>query len=267
VTTFVARQLPLRPFPHGTETPGPLGDHIMGMAVLGWLTERPVATWGEEWMRSGFLHASFSRAIAADQLLDVDHHDSASSLSTTYRDARGRVCVVGAATLTASADHEPLVDVHDDGARITRLAPRVVDLESATMPPLSFTFDATRDLAFLDGQPDAPEWQRRGWAHPAWLGTASNAVIMGNIDFDGRPTSPGRWLQVSADIGLVGPILDGDDVELRSRIGRITNQGRHGRHRVAHLECTYRVETRIVARLRNSFVFATDEPSPSPPHP
>lgn len=267
MTTFIARQLPLRPFPHGTETPGPLGDHIMGMAVLGWLTERPVATWGEQWMRSGFLHATFSRAIAGGQHLMTEESDAPGLVSTTYRDAQDRVCVAGTATLTASADGEPLVDVHDVVPRSPLLAPRATDLDGATMPPLTFTFDAARDLAFLDGQPDAPEWQRRGWAHPAWLGTASNAVIMGNIDFDGRPTSSGRWLQVSADIALVAPVVDGEVVELRSRIGRITRRGRHDQHLVARLECTYRVGARVVARLRNSFVFATDEPSPAPPHP
>jgi hypothetical protein len=77
---------------------------------------------------------------------------------------------------------------------------------------------------------------------------------------------------VSADIGLVEPIIDGDEVELRSRIRRITRRGRQNQHLVAHLDCTYRVGTRVAAHLRNSFVFATVEPSAfdtstGPPHP
>lgn len=256
----------------------------MGMAVLGWLTELPVATWGEEWMRTGFLRATFSRAIAADQILDVDIQSAPNRVSTTWRDAHGRVCATGEASLTATpassittafdggADHVPLVAVDDTVSRSTLLAPRMADLDGATMPPLSFRFDAARDLAFLEGQPDAPHWRERGWAHPAWLGTASNAVIKGNIDFDSRADSPGRWLQVSADIGLVEPIIDGDEVELRSRIRRITRRGRQNQHLVAHLDCTYRVGTRVAAHLRNSFVFATVEPSAfdtstGPPHP
>jgi len=267
VTDFVARQLALRPFPHGTATPGPLGDHIMGMAVLGWLTERPVATWGERWMRTGFLHATFSRAIVAGQPLVVEQHDAAGLLSTTYRDASGRECVSGAATLAFDTEREPLVDVNDTAERGSLLAPRRAELEGTTMPAISFAFDAPRDLAFLEGRTDAMAWRERGWAHPAWLGTASNAVIMTNVDFGDRDDTPGRWVQVAADVALVTPILDGDEVQLRSRIGRITRRGREGRHLVAHLDGTFRVGSRVVAHLRNSFVFASVEPSPAPPHP
>ncbi|MEY3618870.1 MAG: hypothetical protein RL726_1568 [Actinomycetota bacterium] len=234
----------------------------MGMAVLGWLTGPPVATWGEEWMRRGFLRATFSRAIAADQILDIEIRQSTGQVSTTYRDDRGLVCATGEATIGTVANHEPLTAVDAVEFRTVPLTPRAADLESAVMHPLTFTFDASRDLAFLEGQPDAPLWRERGWAHPAWLGTASNAVIMSNIDFDDRDGSPGRWLQVSADIDLVEPIVDGDEVELRSHIRRVTRRGRQNQHFVAHLDCTYRVETRVCAHLRNSFVFATVEPSP-----
>jgi hypothetical protein len=125
------------------------------------------------------------------------------------------------------------------------------------LPQLLFTFRARRDLAFLNGQADAAMWVERGWAHPAWLGTASNAAVMGGIDFDQRRENTGRWLQVSADVSLVEPIVDGDEVLLTSRIERISTRGLRGRHQVAHLACTFRVGERTVARLLNSFVFAS----------
>lgn len=269
MTIVVARQLPLRPFPHGTETPGPLGDHIMGMAVLGWLTEHPVAAWGESWMRHGTLHATFTRPVVAGQSLDMDLIMGETTVDVSYVDADGRPCVTGRATIgTKETRDQSALDLDIRGTPITvRLAPLATALEGAVMPPMTFSFDARRDLAFLDGQADASAWTERGWAHPAWLGTATNATIMRNIDFASRDASTGRWQQVAADAVLCEPIVDGDEVTMHSHIGRISTRGRRAQHHVAHLECNFRVGRRTAARFTNTFVFATDDPSPDPPHP
>ena len=269
MTIVVARQLPLRPFPHGTETPGPLGDHIMGMAVLGWLTEFPVATWGESWMRHGTLRATFARPMTAGQALDMNLDADESTIDVSYADVDGRSCVTGRATIgTKETRDQSALDLDIRGTPITvRLAPLATALEGAVMPPMTFSFDARRDLAFLDGQADASAWTERGWAHPAWLGTASNATIMRNIDFASRDASTGRWQQVAADAVLCEPIVDGDEVTMHSHIGRISTRGRRAQHHVAHLECNFRVGRRTAARFTNTFVFATDDPSPDPPHP
>ena len=269
MTIVVARQLPLRPFPHGTEVPGPLGDHIMGMAVLGWLTEFPVAAWGESWMRHGTLRVMFTRPVVAGQTLDMNLDADESTIDVSYADVDGRSCVTGRATIgTRETRDDPALGHGVRGAPITdRLAPRATALEGAVMPPMTFSFDARRDLAFLDGQADASEWRKRGWAHPAWLGTATNAAIMRNIDFAGRVASTGRWQQVAADVVLCEPIVDGDELTMHSRIGRISTRGRTAQHRVAHLECSFHAGQRTAARFTNTFVFASDDPSPDPPHP
>lgn len=269
MTGFVARQLALRPFPHGTEAPGSLGDHIMGMAVLGWLTEFPIATWGESWMRRGALQVTFARPVVAGQALDMHLSIAESAIDMSYRDDGGRACVTGRATIDADEPRSRRrPDIDSDGAAIAiRRTPRASDLRDAVFPPMTFSFDASRDLAFLDGQADAYDWRERGWAHPAWLGTATNAAIMRNIDFSDRGESTGRWQQVSAAIDMIDPIVDGDEVTMHARIDRLSTRGRTSQHHVAHLTSTFRVGSRVVARFSNDFVFATDNPSPDPPHP
>ena len=253
MTSFVAAQLPLRPFPHGTEQPGELGDHIMGMNVLGWLTEHPVAVWGERWMRAGRLNVTFSRPMVAGQTLSVDVESHASYLNIRYDDTDGRVCATSVATIDAT---DRTHSFRDENPTLERLTPDASSLDGALLSRMTFRFDADRDLAFLDDRPDANDWQGRRWAHPAWLGTATNAVIMRHIDFGDRERHPGRWLQVSTGVDVMRPIEDGAEIDTFSRIRRVSRLGRDGRHQVAHLECTFWAGAQPAARVTNAFIFA-----------
>lgn len=257
LTSFTAAQLPLRPFPHGTEEPGLLGDHIMGMNVLGWLTEFPVAAWGEPWMRAGALNATFSRPMVAGQRLNVtvDRHPTA--MTIRYDDEDARPCVTGSATIGSTMHGRP---TYEENPEVGRLHPSAHALRGALFSRLTFDFDASRDLAFLDGRPDAAQWQQRGWAHPAWIGTASNAAIMRHIDFDARDRFPGRWLQLSINVGSTRPIEDGARVQMYSRIDDISTTGRAGQLQVAHLVCSLYVGEHNVAHVDNAFVFADTGP-------
>lgn len=251
MTRVTARQLPLRPFPHGTATPGPLGDHVMGMVVLAWVATAAVERWGTDWMRAGSMSIDLRRPMTAGATLDVATTSTSDSIDTTYDDSAGRRCLVASVGL-ARATHDDVSStgsMDDDGSRdVDRIAAEADVLAGASLPALHFDFDAGRDLAFLDGLADAPAWRSHGWAHPAWLGTAVNAAIVGGIDMGDPP----RWNQIATEVTLLSPIEHGDHVRLRTRVDRVS---RRGRHEVAHLEGSFHVDDRLVARVRNDVVY------------
>lgn len=223
----------------------------MGMVVLAWVATAAVERWGTDWMRTGSMSIELWRTMTAGAILDVTTTQTPDSIDTTYDDQTGRRCLVASVGF-ARATHDDVgstVSTDDDESRG---ADRLDVLAGASLPDLHFDFDAPRDLAFLDGLADAPAWRSRGWAHPAWLGTAVNAAIVGGINVGDPP----RWNQIATDVTLLAPIEHGDRVRLRTRVDRVS---RRGRHEVAHLEGAFHVHGRLVARVRNDVVYRSGE--------
>ena len=243
----------MRPFPVGTAEPGPLGDHVMGMVVLAWLATPAVQRWGRAFMRSGSLSMTLERPMHADQELRIDHRLDAATINTTIDDREGNRCVSASASLlkAASASLETAVIDFRDSHVGGRVAATPEALREAVLPSIEFDFDAERDLAFLDGLPDAAAWRRAAWAHPAWLGTAVNAAIALGIDVGDPP----RWSQIATEVHLVSPIEHRERVSMNTRVARLS---RRGRHDVAHLECAFHVGERFVAFARNDVIYRSE---------
>ncbi len=56
---FVSDSLGLPGFPVGTEPSSDMGDHVMGVVVIAWLTRHPLERWGLAWAESGSIEARF----------------------------------------------------------------------------------------------------------------------------------------------------------------------------------------------------------------
>jgi acyl-coenzyme A thioesterase PaaI-like protein len=117
------------------------------------------------------------------------------------------------------------------------------------LTPVVFAFDAERDLAFTRTLVDHDFWQQRGWAHPAWLASAANAIIGRNVDF----ASPEHWLHAGLELVMRAPIVADSTVVVGGCIAeRFT--GRRHRFAVGALEA--RVDGTIVATMRTTFAYA-----------
>lgn len=217
-------------FPAGTGPQAEMGDHVMGVVVLAWLTEHALRRWGPQWAAAGGLDARFRAHLTAGVELIAELVDDDRSADVSITDAGGTVYA------TASMTAAPRVAAVDD-AGIER--PWV---------PLSVEFDAERDLAFTERMSDGRFWREHGWAHPAWLASASNAIVLGNCQF----ASPGDWRNAGLAVRWHQPIPDGSIVTLT---GGVVERFGSSRFRFAVAAIAASVGEQGVATLRNTYTY------------
>lgn len=245
---IVSAGLGMPSYPVGTYPCHSLGDHIMGVVVLAWLTRYPVERWGDDWIRRGVIELRFRRHLMAGHALSLrraDENPSRTALAVSDED--GLVYAEGwtgiedrrelARRIEISAQHEPVV-------------PTKHSLAGRVLAPISFRFEVERDLAFAKTLSDYDYWRERRIAHPAWLGSAANALVRTRIDFE----EGGIWLHAGLRIDLRAPVRDRAEIEIGGRVVELFDRARH-RFAVCALEAT--VEGQPVASMRTTFVYGS----------
>jgi hypothetical protein len=245
--------LGLSAYPAGTLPNEALDDHIMGVVALAWLTHYPVELWGSKWLRAGHITIRFQRHLRAGRPLETraEVDEGAATMTLIVRDAAGNHYARGEASLVTSPT-EAQTDMPWSEARAAtepNVPPTPAALADLMFPPLHFDFDASRDLAFVDTLPDAHFWHAAGSAHPAWLGSAANAITRRDIDF----ASGGRWLHAGLGVRLHAPIKHGAALQIAGRIESLFE--RRGR-KFAVASLTVHAGNQFVASLENTFVYA-----------
>ena len=242
------------PFPYGTEAfdvaqlvNGP-GVHVMGSAVPLWLTRLGVARWGEGWTAEGGLDMFFRRELFEGNPLamHIEHH--ADTIDVRVDDDNGQPCVT--ATLSERGLHPDETTV--GGTPLVGKASATREgLTSLRLQPLSFVFDAARDLHMVRDLEDGPVWIDHGWAHPAWLTSSANAMIRRSIDFGHPPT----WINAGTSIDLHGCVLDGDTVVVEGSVNSMFDRGRHC---FAVIGFAASVGSRRVMSMRYTLIYASN---------
>jgi hypothetical protein len=246
--SFRADGLGLPAFPVGAGPGMDLGEHIMGVVVIAWLTHLPVSQWGPAWVSAGEMDVQFRAHLTTGRLLTAEVTRETNHLEMLVRGIDGNV----AATATASMARggADLGATHPIGpASDGKVAPVHDLLRDREFSPVTFEFDADRDLAFTAGIPDGEVWRSRGWAHPAWLACGTNALVRQNVDFG----TPG-WTNAGIGIRNRAPIEDGSAITLT---GLVADMFDRGHHRFATAAITAWVEGRASASIRNTFVYET----------
>lgn len=264
-----ANGLGLAAYPVGTLPNEALDDHIMGVVAMAWLTHYPVDVWGRDWLSAGCIDMRFQRHLQAGRRLETmaevraEAEADAATITLSVRDAAGIDYVSGSASLAVPST-DPRESVDSLGVKeptsdaVSRpAAPTPEALAGLIFDPLHFRFDAARDLAFVAGLPDADFWRSERTAHPAWLGSAANAITRNNIDFG----SGGRWLHAGLRVDLHAPVEDGASLEIAGRIESLFE--RRGR-RFAVAALAVRAGSRVIASLRNTFVYAVSPDAAAP---
>lgn len=243
---FVSDTLGLAGFPVGTEPSSDMGDHVMGAVVMGWLTRHPLERWGEAWARSGSLEARFRAHLNAGIALTTTVDGDADEIAATIADAAATVYA------TATAQRHPSVNVPSapppGAVSTTRARPRHDELHGRRFAPLTFEFDADRDLVFTERLSDGELWRTHRWAHPAWLASATNAIVRRAIDFG----TDGAWRNAGLAVHHHRPIRHGETITLTGGIDELFDRPRH-RFAVARMIAC--VDDEPVASLGNTFVY------------
>ena len=165
---FRADGLGLPAFPVGTGPEMDLGEHVMGVVVIAWLTHLPVSQWGPAWASSGEIEVRFRAHLTARTPLTTVVTRAADHLTMVIQDIDGNVAATATAGTGRGVDLDaPGRDGRPGGVRVAALHDLLRDRE---LRPITFEFDADRDLAFTAGIPDRDVWRSHGGpTPPGWL--------------------------------------------------------------------------------------------------
>ena len=247
---FVSDNLGLPGFPVGTEPSSDMGDHVMGVVVIAWLTRHPMDRWGLDWAESGSIEARFRAHLTSGRRLTTTVVGDANSMELSITDSANTLYATAHTTGPDPSHRRPAARPSVTASSTGRARPVHDELVDRVFAPLSFDFDARRDLAFTERSSDGEVWRRQGWAHPAWLASASNAIVRRNVDFG----ADGRWTNAGLAVRHHRPIPDGSSITLTGGIHELFDRGRH---RFAVARTTAWVAGDQVAELGNTFVYET----------
>jgi hypothetical protein len=248
---MIATTLGLPDFPGEAVIESEAGGHIMGVTVMAWLTQHPVRRWGDDWAARGTMRLRFREHLSAGTALTTLVR-AGSDLGLEVIDGDGRICADGTAGLAAGARPDP---GDGEAASATGPVPPLPDaVEGLVLRTMEFDFRAGRDLSFVAELEDGEWWRRRGWAHPAWVATAANAVLANSIAFhDGS-----YWKHAGTELRHLQPIASGARLRIDGRVERVF-QGPH--HRFAVATMTVRSDGVPAAALRVTFVYGAARPA------
>jgi len=253
---MVASTLGLADFPGRAERRAASSRSIMGVVVLAWLTRHPIGRWGEAWASTGTMRMRYLEHLDAGAALDV-RVEEAAELGLEITDAAGRRCSTGTAGLaspeeTALSPAAALLDASAPGP-VAPVPPLPGSVDGLVLRPLVLPFRADRDLAFVDELTDGPWWQERSWAHPAWVASGANEVLVQSIAFaDG-----GYWRHAGSELRHLRPVATGSELRFHGRVER-TFQGANHRFAVARIVVT--VDEQPAAEHLVTFVYGAALP-------
>ena len=250
--SLVSDSLGLPAFPVDTEPSSDVGNHVMGVVVIAWLTRHALARWGAAWAQSGSLNVRFRSHLTTGLPLTITVVGDHDAIDLNITDLDDTVYATATATRPDNSRQPFLRPSPAANSPQRKALPRHDQLADRIFTPLTFEFDAARDLAFVERLPDRAIWRHRGWAHPAWLASATNALVRRNVDFG----TPGYWTNAGVAIQHHAPIADGATITLTGGIDELFDRGRH---RFAVAGITAWVDDQPAASLRNTFIYQTHD--------
>jgi hypothetical protein len=248
VRPFVSHELGLLPYPVGTIESTPPNGHIMAATALAWLCDLPVERWGEPWATGGTIDLRFRSHLAAGLAVELVGEPDEDGIDLTVRLA-GRTdesFVTGRATLPSEPAKPPLLPVGAGPAEPA--APDPAGIAGLVLRPVTFEFDAARDLRLCDHLQGGEFWLRRGWAHPGWFATAANAAARLSLELQ-----PEVWMYAGVRIDLHQPTPDGSVLTIGGRVAELFESRRH-RFAVCEL-AVHEADLGAVASMRTTFVY------------
>ena len=220
VRPIVSDGLGMIQYPVGTCESSDLGDHIMGVVALAWCTDDGIDRWGESWARHGSIDMRFRSHLIAglDLTIATEHGPQSSDVTVSGSD--------GTTYATGVLRPGPTTPFESSGRppSAPHPVPPVAELlDGYQLHPIEFDHVAERDLTLTKGLERADSWQRNGWAHPAWLASAANAIVRHNVAFE----DGGYWVQAGVTVDLHRPIPDGAHLVAAGQVSELFQRSTH----------------------------------------
>ena len=220
VRSIVSDGLGMIQYPVGTCKSSDMGGHIMGVVALAWCTDEAIERWSEPWARQGSIDMRFRSHLTAGLGLTIatDHRPQSSEI--TVAGADGTTYATGTIRPGPTMPFEP--SGRPPGTPFP-VPPQAELLDGYELHPIEFDYVAERDLRLTDHLVHAGFWQRIGWAHPAWLASAANAIVRNNVAFE----DGGYWMHAGVRLDLHQPVPDGAHLVATGRVSKLFRRTAH----------------------------------------
>lgn len=221
------------------------GGLVPGVDVYAYLTQPPVAAWGQAWLDRGTMRARFQQPVYDGDTIEVLPLGGG---SLELRDSGGQLCATAEASLpdVAAADPDaaewPVVAQSSDPPPASPDALAVGTVFG--LAPHGFHADAAGP--YLDEVRERSALYREaGIAHPAWVLRDANYVLSANVRL-------GPWIHVESIVTHYGVVHDGESLSARARV---TEEWQHKGHRFVTLDVLHVAADRPVARTAHTAIY------------
>lgn len=232
------------------------GGLVPGVTVYAWMTHPVVAALGRAWLERGTFRARFSNPVYFDESIVVraavtERSSDLVTIETRAVNDAGETCATATFGLSSGATPSaPDVAAYPAAALPAERPP--VSREVLAAQPVLGTPDLLLDAAaargFLDrvGEPLPLYTGPQAPAHPGLYLAEANRALSRNV-----LVSP--WIHVESEGQHLGPLMVGERLETRARIGRLFE--RKG-HEFVELDLLLVAEgARPVARIRHVAIY------------
>ncbi len=220
------------------------GGLVPGVDVYAYMTRVPVAHWGIEFLRHGWMTARFAQPVYDGEQVTVTGtpEDDALVLELAGPDevvrATGRASLTPPATNREIPPEAPLPDPRP-AASAESLRPGTV------LGSIADEFDVLRARDYLATvREDLTIYTAGPYAHPGWLLRFANSILVANVVL-------GPWIHVSSDVALLGVVGSGQAIDVH---GAVVDEYERKGHRFVELDVAILAEGDVVQRIHHTAI-------------
>jgi MaoC like domain len=219
------------------------GGLVPGVDVYAYMTRVPVAHWGIEFLRHGWMTARFAKPVYDGEEVTVTGtpEDDTLLLELSGSD---EVRATGRASLTPPAtDREVPPDAPLPHSRAVASADSL--RPGTVLGSIADEFDPVEARDYLAAvREDLTIYTDGPYAHPGWLLRFANSILVANVVL-------GPWIHVSSDVALLGVVGRGQAIDVHGAV--IDEYDRKG-HRFVELDVVVFAEGDVVQRIHHTAI-------------
>lgn len=194
------------------------GGLVPGVTLFAYLA-RPVAEeWGRDWLAGGRADVRFVSPVYDGETVTAAFTDGS---ALALRNRAGETCAGGTVELSRGSPLFPL-DVPAAALPARRPSAGAGSLAPGTvLGSVDHRHDAETAADYLDQVgDDLPLFRQEGYAHPGWLLSAANDVLVANVVL-------GPWMHVESRVQFLRPVSHGQTLQTRARVAGLSERKGH----------------------------------------
>ena len=220
------------------------GGLVPGVDVYAYMTRAPVAHWGIDFLRNGWMTARFAQPVYDGEQVTVVGRSEGDTMLLELAGPDEVVRATGRASLTPPATdpvvppEAPLPDPRPTASALS-LRPGTV------LGSIADEFDALRARDYLAAvREDLAIYTDGPYAHPGWLLRFANSILVANVVL-------GPWIHVASDVALLGVVGSGQAIDVH---GAVVDEYERKGHRFVELDVVILAEGDVVQRIHHTAI-------------